>query len=170
MVFLISKYGRNGEGILSVGGRSRSRDPEEGPGSAVDTMPMSSMSLPWRMEFSGEGEILLGDLRERRFAVRRVESWVSIRGRLEEALRTTWEVRGLETWGEVGDDQSSTASHCCLGALEEGPAMGGSCWTVDSLGEESWQSSWSGFRLRWDWLARSSMGGKGGGHGLLIGI
>lgn len=134
MVFLISKYGRKGEGILSVGGRSRSNDPDEGPGSAVDTMPISSMSLPWRMELSGEGEILLGDLRECRFGVRRVVSWVSIRGRLEEALRTTWEVRGLETWGEVGDAQSS-ASHCCLGALEEGP--GGSCWTTESLAAES---------------------------------
>lgn len=133
MVFLISKYGRKGEGgILSVGGRSRSNDPDEGPGSAVDTMPISSMSLPWRMELSGEGEFLLGDLRECRLAVRRVLSWVSIRGRL---LRTTWEVRGLETWGEVEDVQSSAARHCCLGAL--GPAMGGSCWTTDSLAEGS---------------------------------
>jgi len=79
-----------------MGGRSRSNDPDEGPGSAVDTMPISSMSLPWRMELSGDGEILLGDLRVWRLA-RRVESWVSIRGRLEEALRTTWEVKGLET-------------------------------------------------------------------------
>lgn len=96
VVFLISKYGRGGEGILRIGGRSRSNDPDDGPGSAVDTMPISSMSLPWRMEPNGEGEILLGDLRGWRL-VRRVESWVSIRGRLEEALRTTWGVKGLET-------------------------------------------------------------------------
>jgi hypothetical protein len=102
--------GDDGPGSANFGAVLRSRrDPVDGPGSAVDTTPISSTSLPGR---SGEGlQVKAADFREHEaclFGWRKEVSILSRRGRFEGLGgygKETSEDKGLETWGEDGDDQ-----------------------------------------------------------------
>jgi hypothetical protein len=97
-----------GSGNFGPARKSR-RDPVEGPGSAVDTTPISSISLPGR---SGEGlQVKTADFRdvgESLLGWRKVVSILSSRGRfvgLGGYVNDTSDDKGLETCGEEEEDQ-----------------------------------------------------------------
>ena len=159
---VFSVWGETGVG----NGFSRSKEPLEGPGSEVDTIPMSSISLPWRSVAIRGATIFLCDIAEKRLSWTRV----SMRGRFT-VFGGNWGVSGLETWGEVGEAQRwlsfvSEVKQSWRGAFDDGVDTVKGCLslgTTESGGEASWRSSWSAFRFLWfrgHWWAKSSMGGK----------
>lgn len=169
---ILGTTGEDGSAKNFGPGRRWRREPLEGPGSEVDTIPMSSMSFPYRTVGGGlEGAALSGDLRLRgrgRFGARQAVSILSSRGRFAGLDGYPWDESGLETCGEVGEGHMvvSSARHVWRGAVTEGPTvatdwLSGIAWgAAVSTGDEAGHSSESALRLRWlkgtSW-ARSSI-------------
>lgn len=152
-----------GIGLRSKGGEVDarcSRDPLDGPGSEVGTIPMSSRSLPARSVGDLEGEGFVGERREFFRPGRRLGTSIASRGRF-----------GVEPRERSVANRAASvfavASHVWRGALDDeeedeaGSVMRGSCGGTGACWGGTLQSSLSALRFLWFSGQRSSIGGFG---------